>query len=225
MAKQISDLPLRKKTEFYFSVWFGWIFVYLLHKTYKIKVEGEKILTELKEQKQPFLVAIWHGRFFVGLDYLRLWHLVALVSQHLDGEMIARILLRLRFKTVRGSSTRGGKEAFHKMVDHLKNGRNGVIIPDGPNGPRHQLKPGVIFMSYQAQVPIVCFTFSAESAIVFNSWDRFVLPKPFSKVFIKIGEPIWPLQNASDRDFVKMKNYVESEMIKQEKEADVFFSS
>lgn len=182
MAKHISELSLRKKVEFYFTVWFGWIFVHLLHKTYKIKIEGEEILDELKKQNQPFLITIWHGRFFLGVFYFRLWHLVALVSQHLDGEMITRILLRFGFRTVRGSSTRGGKEAFHKMVEHLKNGDSCVIIPDGPTGPRHQLKSGAIFMSYQAQIPIVCFTFSAKSAFVFNSWDRFVLPKPFSKV-------------------------------------------
>lgn len=224
MAKHISELSFRKKVEFYLTIWFGWILVYLLHKTYKIKVEGEEILTELKKQKQPFLVTIWHGRFFLGVYYFRLWHLVALVSQHLDGEMISRILLRFRFKTVRGSSTRGGKEAFHKMVTTLKCGKSCVIIPDGPTGPRHQLKPGTIYMSYQAQVPIVCFTFSAKSAIIFNSWDRFVLPKPFSRVLVKIGKPIWPLQDASNRDLVKMKKYVETEMINQEKEADVFFS-
>jgi lysophospholipid acyltransferase (LPLAT)-like uncharacterized protein len=169
-------------------------------------------------------MAAWHGRIFVGVYFFRFWRLVALVSQHLDGEMIARTIIRLGFETVRGSSTRGGKKAFYKMVSLLKSGRNGVVIPDGPNGPRHQIKNGVMFMALQANVPIIPFTFSAKSAIVFRSWDRFVMPKPFTKILIKIGEPIRLPKNVSDKELIKIKQNIESEMIKQEQSADAFFS-
>ena len=86
------------------------------------------------------------------------------------------------------------------------------------------MKNGVIFMALQAKVPIIPFTFAAKSAIVFRSWDRFVMPKPFSKVLIKIGEPIWMPDEASKKKFVKTKQHIESEMIKQEQSADAFFS-
>jgi lysophospholipid acyltransferase (LPLAT)-like uncharacterized protein len=224
MAKQISELSFRKKVEFYLSTWMGWILILLLCKSCKIKVEGDEILHEFKKTKQPFLMAAWHGRIFVGAYFFRFWRFVALISQHWDGEMIARTVKRLGFETVRGSSTRGGKEAFHKMVDLLKSGRSGVIIPDGPKGPRHQIKNGVMFMALQANVPIIPFTFSAKSTIIFRSWDRFVIPKPFTKVLINIGSPIWVSDETSDKEFVNTKQHIESVMIKQEHSADAFFS-
>ena len=123
--------------------------------------------------------------------------------------MIAQTLTRLGFDTVRGSSTHGGKEAFYQMIEQLKNGRIGVVIPDGPNGPRHQIKNGIIYMAYLAGVPIVPFTFSAKPAFVFNSWDRFMVPKLFSKVAVNVGEPIWLPKEASAREMVKIKQHVE----------------
>lgn len=224
MAKFISELSFRKKIEFYLASWFGWTIIYLLCLTCDIKVERDEAFRRLRKNKQPFLLTIWHGRFFLGAYYFRFWRLVVLVSQHLDGEMIARSIRFLGFETVRGSSTRGGKAAFHKLVEMLKTGKSAVIIPDGPNGPRHCLKTGVIYMAQQSGVPIVPFSFSAKPAFVFKSWDRFMLPKPFAKVFIKIGAPIWIPPKVANRELVKSKQQVESIMIKQEQEADAYFS-
>jgi lysophospholipid acyltransferase (LPLAT)-like uncharacterized protein len=224
MAEKISDLSFRKKIEYYLAVWFGWIFIVLLCKTYRMKYQGREILQRLIQQKQPFLISIWHGRFFVAVYFFRFWRLTALVSQHLDGEMIARTLYKLGFFTVRGSSTRGGKEAFHEMVELLRNGKNGVIIPDGPKGPRHQLKLGVIYMASQANVPIVPFTFSAKPAIRLNSWDHYMVPKPFARVLINIGEPIWVADTSTKQKIAESKKVVESVMIKQEKQTDAFFT-
>jgi lysophospholipid acyltransferase (LPLAT)-like uncharacterized protein len=224
MAKRLSDLSLRKKIEFYLATRFGWILIVLVCKTCRYQVEGIGILHDLKKKKQPFLFACWHGRIFYSAYFFRFWRIVALVSQHLDGEMIAQTLVRLGFDTVRGSSTHGGKEAFYKMIDRLKNGSIGVVIPDGPNGPRHQIKNGIIYMAYLAGVPIVPFTFSAKPAIVLNSWDRFMVPKPFSKVAVNVSEPIWIPKEISTRELVKIKQHVESVMIKQEQSVDAVLS-
>ena len=97
MAKHISELSFRKKIEFYLSTWVGWVLILLVCKSCKIQIEGDEILRELKESKQPFLLAAWHGRIFVGVYFFRFWRTVALVSQHLDGEMIARTIKRLGF--------------------------------------------------------------------------------------------------------------------------------
>jgi lysophospholipid acyltransferase (LPLAT)-like uncharacterized protein len=224
MAKRLSELSLRKKIELYLATRLGWIVIILVCKTCRYQVKGGDILLDLKKNKQPFLFACWHGRIFFSAYFFRFWRIVALVSQHLDGEMIAQTLIRLGFDTVRGSSTHGGKEAFYQMIDQLKNGRIGVVIPDGPNGPRHQIKNGIIYMAYLAKVPIVPFTYSAKPAFVFNSWDRFMVPKPFSKVAVHVGEPIWLPTEISTRELVKIKQQIESAMIQQEQSADAVLS-
>jgi len=147
-----------------------------------------------------------------------------LVSQHWAGELIARTLQRLGYGTVRGSSTRGGNRAFHYMRKLLNAGHDCAIIPDGPKGPRQRLKSGLVYLSYQTGVPIICLTFSASSVLIFKSWDRFVVPKPFTRVLVRISTPIWLNKNADDRELELAKQRIEQFMIQQEEDADAFFA-
>ena len=225
METEFSRLPFRKRLEFNLAAFFGWWLVLILGATYRYRFEGAENLRRFRTNKRPFLLGIWHGRFWVFVYLFRRKGIVALVSQHLDGEMIARTLLRLGYRTVRGSSTRGGKEAFHRMVTALRQGQPGVVIPDGPRGPRHQLKPGIIYMAQQTGVPIIPLTFSARWAIRFNSWDRFVLPLPFSRVFVKVGSPFYVPSGADQRTLVRLKQELERRMVEQEREADAVFAS
>lgn len=220
-----SDLSFWKKVEFKLVVTLGWVFILLLGKSIKLKCEGLHYMHDLEKQGIPYLVSIWHGRFLMPLYYFRYQGFIVLVSQHIDGEMIAKNIHRLGYETVRGSSTRGGAEAFQKMVVQLKNGRNTVIIPDGPTGPRHQLKPGAVFMAMKAGIPIIPMTSSADSAFFARSWDRFMVPKPFSSVLVKIGPPITIPPNCSARELVEWKRKVQQKMIAQEDTADAFFAT
>ncbi len=220
-----SDLPLRKKIEFNLIVAFGWVIILLLGKTVKLKCHGLHHLLNLENHDTPYLISTWHGRFLMPLFHFRHKKLVVLVSQHLDGEMIARNIHRLGYRTIRGSSTRGGSEAFQKIVKTMRNGNSGVIIPDGPTGPRHQLKMGVVYMAMVAGVPIIPMTFSAKSAYVLNSWDRFLVPKPFSSVLIKIGSPIEIPKKCSNRELAVWTRKIQQKMVDQELDADAFFSA
>jgi len=123
------------------------------------------------------------------------WHarnrrLVAMISASRDGELVARLVERLGFDTVRGSSSRGGTAAAMQMIERLKNGQIGAMICDGPRGPRHQMKPGAPYMAIQASADVIPVAFAASSAWTFNSWDRFTVPKPFARVHLLYGEPI-----------------------------------
>jgi len=124
---------------------------------------------------------------------------------------------------VRGSSTRGGKQAFHEMVNKLSQGSVGAIIPDGPTGPRHQFKPGTLYIAQQADAYLLPMTFSSNRNIVFKSWDKFMLPLPFSKNIILYGKPTRVPQNTSPRELVTIKNDFEEQMIKLEHQADEYF--
>ena len=146
-----------------------------------------------------------------------------MVSLHADGEMIAQTMYKLGIRPVRGSSTRGGKKAFHEIVSRLSKGITGAMIPDGPTGPRHQFKPGTLYIAQQADAYLLPMTFSANKNIVFRSWDKFMLPLPFSKNIVLYGKPVRIPQNISPRELVKIKNEFELKMIKLEHQADEYF--
>ena len=225
MPTEFEQLPFRKRLELNLASILGWFLILLFGATYRYRFEGMKIITALERRKRPFLVGIWHGRFFVFVHLFRAKGYVALVSQHVDGEMIARTILRLGFRTVRGSSTRGGKEAFHRMVSLLRGGEIGIIIPDGPTGPRHKLKPGIVYMAQQTGAPIIPVTFAARRAFRFKSWDRFVVPLPFTRVLVRAGRPFYIPREASAREISGRKAQLEALMIQQEREADAVFAS
>ena len=225
MPSEFDELPFRKRLELNIASILGWFVVLLFGSTYRYRFEGMNLLTRLEREKRPFLVGIWHGRFFVFVHLFRGRGYVALVSQHVDGEMIARTILRLGFRTVRGSSTRGGKEAFHRMVSLLRTGHVGVIIPDGPTGPRHRLKPGIVYMAQQTGAAIVPVTFGARRALRFKSWDRFVVPLPFTRVLVKAGPPFFISPEASPKDIARTKKQLEEAMILQEQKADAAVAS
>lgn len=134
----------------------------------------------------------WHGRMMVPVWYARRRGIVAMISRHSDGELAAQLVERLGYDTVRGSSTRGGTEAALEILDRVKAGQAAAMICDGPRGPCYTMKPGAPFLALRAGASVIPATFAAERAWIFNSWDRFQIPKPFSRVHLFWGDPIPP---------------------------------
>ncbi|MCI0494394.1 lysophospholipid acyltransferase family protein [candidate division KSB1 bacterium] len=225
MIKQDNPKIMKKKKKliFYLATKLGWILIKLLGKLCFFKEVGRENFQKLVQAKLPFLYVLWHGRIFSPI-YLHCGEgITAMVSQHADGEMIAQTIHKLGYKTVRGSSTRGGNQAFHDMVSVLKNGGIGTIIPDGPRGPRHHLKPGTMYIAQQTGACLIPVTFSANRNIVFNSWDRFMLPLPFSKNIVFYGKPIKVLKELSEEQLDQLRKEFEAEMIRLENKADDYF--
>ncbi len=132
----------------------------------------------------------WHGRMLVPVWHCRGTNIVAMISQHQDGEMVARLVQKLGYETVRGSSTRGGSQAALEMLKRIGQGQTAAMICDGPRGPIYKMKPGAPFLAQQSQAVVIPATFATTKRWTFHSWDRFVVPKPFSKVVLLYGEPI-----------------------------------
>lgn len=215
---------LVKRIQFYLATHFGWIVILLLSLTLRLRVQGREYFEQLVAIGAGIVLTAWHGRILVPIFLHRRQGIVVLVSQHLDGEMIAQTLHRLGFRTIRGSSTRGGKEAFQQMVAALQQGKYCAVTPDGPKGPRHHFKPGTIYMAQQSGAYILPLTFAAEKRIRFNSWDRFILPKPFSKVVAIYGKPFFVDPELKSEALELLVRQVETEMIELEKRADAYFS-
>lgn len=168
----------------------GKLFIDGLFLTTKIEYEGWDRVKDILASKR-FLFAFWHSRLLLPCYLHQHLGAVVLVSQSNDGEIISRILYRQGQRTIRGSSTRGGLRALAAMIKYLKETHlPGAVTPDGPQGPRFKVKPGIIALARKTGYPIVPMSYSASKIKVFASWDRFILPYPFSACRIIYGEPV-----------------------------------
>jgi len=202
---------------------FGWLIILLLGKLSFIKIIGRKHFEDLINHNKRFIFVLWHGRILIPIYIHRGKGITAMASIHADGEMIAQTLHKLGYQTVRGSSTHRGKQAFHDMVEVLSRGGVGAMIPDGPQGPRHHLKPGTLYLAQQTGAYLLPITFSAKRRIIFNSWDRFNLLIPFSKSIVIYGKPVKVAKGISSDQFEKLRLQLEKQMIHLEQKADEYF--
>lgn len=161
----------------------------LLGLTWRFKVHNQGVIERLTAQKQGYVIALWHGQLFPLAFYMRDRGIVVLVSGSRDGEIIARVNARFGYRGIRGSSSKGGREALIEMIAALKRGDAVAVTPDGPRGPPHKFQPGALIASMRAQAPIVPYVMKADRVWRFKSWDGFQVPKPFARVTIVYGEP------------------------------------
>ncbi len=160
-----------------------------LARTLRIRRE-EATVAPLWAARAPVIYAVWHGRVLL-LPYLygdRGSHVLA--SRSRDGELVARWIRRFGLDPVRGSSTRGGGEALRRLAVALRRGREVVVVPDGPTGPREVLKEGVIALARLSGAPIVPVAVGASRQWRLGSWDEFRIPSPFARCVVRFGEPI-----------------------------------
>lgn len=178
-------------SEAFISFFYGLILFYSW--TLRLKIENDKEWMDYRRNGGVVLLCTWHQQFFSAIlpfKNYKTFNPSIMISQSRDGEIVAKIALRSGWNPVRGSSSKGGMAALKKMITHLKEKKLAAHIVDGPNGPLGIIKPGVIRLAHTTDAVIVPFSVSAEKAWYFNSWDKFLLPKPFSKVFLRFGKMI-----------------------------------
>lgn len=154
---------------------------------------GEPILRRLLDSHTPLIPVFWHGRLLYPLrlkQIYRLRRVTVLVSRSRDGEWISQIARRFSVLPTRGSSHRGGGQGLLEMVRRVQEGYIACVTPDGPRGPRYQVQPGVVTLAHKTGAAILPITYNAKWRKVMRSWDRFVLPMPFSRIVVIYGEPI-----------------------------------
>ena len=132
----------------------------------------------------------WHQRMSYLAHFLGSRHVTAMISQSRDGEYAARIAQWLGFSNIRGSTSRGGTEALRAIIRTIKKGHNGGMLADGPRGPAGRVKAGIIAMARATRAAIVPFYVTPERAWYARSWDRFFVPKPFSRVVLRFDDMI-----------------------------------
>jgi len=140
---------------------------------------------------ENYIGALWHNRLLIFPFVLRRFFPnrrgAALISASRDGDLLADAIKRFDFNVVRGSSSRLGASAILQLTDVLASGRDVVITPDGPRGPAYELGPGIIFLAQKSGAPVAPVNMEYSNCWRLKSWDRFILPRPFSKVRVIIG--------------------------------------
>ena len=162
---------------------------------------------------------LWHGRMAAAAPVFAGVNTVILVSMSGDGELANSTLERLGYRTLRGSSSRYGVRALKAMREMLRGGGAVAITPDGPRGPMHRVNRGAAFLARDSGLPIVPFGFAASTAVRLHSWDRFMIPLPFSRVQVVIGAPILVDAGATDQDLRAVSQGIGEALVSSELEA------
>ena len=151
-----------------------------------------KVMDELKNSGDNYIISSWHENIYFSTWLLRNRGLDPMISASKDGEIITRIMGKFGFTASRGSSSKGGGSALKEQIRKLKSGIPGAITPDGPKGPRREMKAGVIQLARLSGVPLVPWHYEARHQHVFEkSWDKHKLPRPFTRVVVSVGEPFY----------------------------------
>jgi lysophospholipid acyltransferase (LPLAT)-like uncharacterized protein len=161
----------------------------LLRST-RLRVVNGEALAAAEAAFGAAVVALWHDQLLAPTFAFRNRNYATMASQSADGEYISRMLHYWRYQVARGSSSRGGDTALRQLAELVKRGHTAALTADGPRGPRHRLKLGVLRLAQLTGVPVVPVAAAASSAWRFNSWDRFMVPKPLSRVVVLFGDAV-----------------------------------
>ncbi len=172
---------------------FGYRLIQLWVRTLRLELEdrGEVVRTNIEH---PFIFAVWHNRLFLFPSIFRHFlpgqRAAALISASRDGDLLAALVERFGYGTIRGSTSRKGASALLRLAEVFAAGTHIGITPDGPRGPVYQLGQGIIFLAQKCEAAVVPANMEYSSCWRFKSWDRFILPRPFSTVRVIFGVPL-----------------------------------
>ena len=182
------------------------LLIRLLSLTLRYRIHVAEETRKIFQAGKPVLFAFWHGRMIIMPP---VYHKVCgkggkdawiMVSRHWDGELIARTVKPFRILSARGSTTRGGREALHELIEKARLGHTIGITPDGPKGPLYTVQPGVVRIAQLTGTPIVSLTWAARPRWVASSWDRFQIPVPFARVSVFFDAPYYAPQSETEEE-------------------------
>lgn len=180
------------------AVAFGWLILEILWWTCRIRFVGLEELRNLVRKHGAVVPVCWHQHLLLGARFL-VSNKVApmkpgfMISPSVDGEAPSMLARTYGAQVVRGSGTYSGLRAVrgaHQAIE--RDGISLAVTPDGPRGPRFKFKPGAIFAAQISGKPVIPVAYAARPAFVLNTWDKFVIPVPFGRVCIAMGEPYYP---------------------------------
>ena len=206
----------------------SWIvpaFIALIGCTLRVRFHWEEGSIGSLENVHPGIYPFWHRCVLPATWIFRKRNLAVMTSRSLDGEYIARVIQRFGFVPIRGSSTRGGQRALLETQTFVDAGGGAAFTIDGPRGPRYVAKRGPVFLAKATGAAITPFYVAVEKKWMLNSWDRFVIPKPFSRVLVQVAPRIFVQRDADDNALDAKYHQMQAELERITELAEEYFSS
>jgi hypothetical protein len=201
--------------------WLAAQYIRFVYVTGRWRVIGGDVPQAFWDQGRPFILAFWHGRILMmPYCWRRRQPINMLISQHRDGQIIARTVSHFGIETIVGSSSKGGSAALRAMLQSLKSGTCIGITPDGPRGPRMRASDGIAQVAKLSGHPVIPCSFSTRRRRLLSSWDRFSLALPFSEGLFVWGTPIEVPGNAKAAELREARDAIEASLIAITEQAD-----
>lgn len=197
-----------------------WGIARCLGATARIRFENRDVMDGVVSSGRGAILVTWHGRTLIPANVLRHRGYWALISLSRDGELQNCIFRRFGFNTVRGSTGRGGIKAALQLARILREGGVLALTPDGPRGPTHKVQLGTIMLGQKSGAPVVPVGISARPRILVNSWDRYMVPLPFARVWWVVGEPLEVPEDADEEKRQALAEQLERAMNRVERRAE-----
>jgi lysophospholipid acyltransferase (LPLAT)-like uncharacterized protein len=228
----VGCVKLEREWWFTTKAWVVRVLVSALCRTYRlVAVAGSERLDAVREGSEAVIVCFWHNRilyctYHLGRELVwRGFPVKVMISRSRDGELISRAIEAWGGGTARGSSSRGGSGALRQLVRSLAEGRvAAVTTPDGPRGPVYRAQSGTVVLAQLSGAPVYPISYCPEKMWRLRSWDGFMLPKPFSRVSVAVGEPLWVPRDLDDNAREAARERLESALLETDRTAAALFS-
>ena len=204
----------------------GDVFLYYvlaaLCRSLKIVRHNYEVIETLNNNSQNYVLAFWHGTMLLPWYLNRSQNFAALTSKSKDGDLLAKILKKWKYKVIRGSSSTGGDIALEIMVDYAKNKYSIAITPDGPRGPRQKFKAGAVVTAKKAGIPLVLVGVGIKRKKFLGNWDKFEIPYFFTTSKVIYSEPVYIGHNFTFEETSVVISRCDEELNKLQQQAQDF---
>jgi hypothetical protein len=180
-----------------------WCIGSLLGKTWRYSLEGTEFINPFVDRNKAVIYCFWHSHILPLAYIFRNVGVTAIVSASKDGDRATAVAQRWRHDTIRGSSSKNQLSVIRQCGRVLHDKRGIVIVPDGPHGPREKVKPGAAMIAMLTNAPVYPVFALPQKTWRLNSWDGFMIPKPFARITVRFGEPLLPGQFAAGENRVE----------------------
>ena len=195
--------------------------VYLWCATLRMKNLNSEVEDQIKSLTGPYILTLWHGRIFYLFYYLRNRpDYFLLISPSEDGDLLAKLASLMGYSVIRGSTFKKAVPAARSLIRVLRDGQRIIIIADGSRGPRCVAQSGSVQLAGITKLPLFPMTFAARNKVVLNTWDRFMLPLPFTRCSINFGSPIYLASRSSEELVEEKRMQLETHLNQLSSESD-----
>ena len=214
-APEVAPAPrrftLRQRIVLRIIITAGYSFIRLIGPTLRVCVSREEGAQENVAQR-PLIGSFWHACIIPATYMCRNLGVRVMSSNSYDGEYMGRIIRKFGFVAVKGSSSRNAVRALLGLRRALQDGWSVAFTLDGPRGPRYKVKPGPVALARSSGVPLTMFHMAVDRAWVLNTWDRLIIPKPFSRVLMRFGKLIAVPRDATDEDLARYEQDLQNSL-------------